>query len=470
MTEGKASEAGPSAIEVDGLTKRFGDFVAVDHVSFVVGEGEIFGLLGPNGAGKTTLIRMLTTLTPPSGGTARVAGHDVRKDADAVRNSIGVIPQALTSDPELTAEENLMIHAKLYGVPRERRPALVRELLEAVDLVRFGKALVATFSGGMRRRLEIARGLVHSPKILFLDEPTTGLDPVSRTNVWEMIEKLKKQSSLTILLTTHYMDEADKLCDRIAIVDHGKLVALDSPTRLKDGVPGNDVVEAEFEGAPADWQQALAALPQVVSVSERDGDTHIASLSGPDTVGAMMDLARDRGVTVRRVTVQSTTLDDVFLHYTGRQLRDEVAGKRRGWTSAISTTDEPTGHHPRPAGAASMKPYRIMAFIERDMRKFFRSPALMMTSMVFPLMQLIVLGYAFGGQIKNVRLGLVDKDRASESRQVRERLNAIVEGPQTFRRVGIFRSAGRDDRSARGVRQSRTLYPAGLFAACVARR
>ena len=318
-----------SAIEVDGLTKRFGDFVAVDHVRFNVEDGEIFGLLGPNGAGKTTLIRMLTTLTPPTDGSARVGGHDVRKDADGVRNAIGVIPQALTSDPELTAEENLVLHAKLYGVPAEKRETLVGDLLESVDLTRFAKALVGTFSGGMRRRLEIARGLVHSPKILFLDEPTTGLDPVSRTNVWEMIDKLKKQSHLTILLTTHYMDEADKLCDRIAIVDHGKLAALDTPTKLKDSIPGNDVVEAEFANAPANWLETLKALPQVVNVSERDGVTHISSQSGPDTVGALMDATRKAKVTVRRVTVQSTTLDDVFLHYTGRQLRDEVGTAAR---------------------------------------------------------------------------------------------------------------------------------------------
>jgi ABC-2 type transport system ATP-binding protein len=295
-------------------------------VSFTVSQGEVFGLLGPNGAGKTTLIRMLTTLTPVTAGTARVAGHDVSRDPDGVRNSIGVIPQALTSDPELTAEENLLIHAKLYGVPAGRRPALLRELLEAVDLTRFSHALVQTFSGGMRRRLEIARGLVHSPKILFLDEPTTGLDPVSRTSVWEMMRKLQEQSGLTLLLTTHYLDEADKLCDRIAIVDHGQLVALDTPTRLKDSVPGTDIVEAEFMGAPPDWHQTLAALPQVAGVAEHDGVVRISSHSGPDTVAALMDAARSRRVTVRRVTVQSTTLDDVFLHYTGRQLRDEAQG------------------------------------------------------------------------------------------------------------------------------------------------
>jgi ABC-2 type transport system ATP-binding protein len=170
---------------------------------------------------------------------------------------------------------------------------------------------------------------VHSPKILFLDEPTTGLDPVSRTNVWEMIEKVQKQSNLTILLTTHYMDEADKLCHRIAIVDHGKLAALDTPTRLKDSIPGNDVVEAEFANAPPNWLDTLKALPQVVSVAEREGVTHIASHSGPDTVGALMDAARRAHVTVKRVTVQGTTLDDVFLHYTGRQLRDEVGAGAR---------------------------------------------------------------------------------------------------------------------------------------------
>jgi ABC-2 type transport system ATP-binding protein len=311
-----------NAIEVEHLTKRFGDLVAVDNISFVVEDREIFGLLGPNGAGKTTLIRMLTTLTPTTSGTARVAGYDINKDPDAVRHALGVIPQAFTSDPELTADENMIIHAKLYGVPADKRPALVHGLLEAVDLLKFRGALVRTFSGGMRRRLEIARGLVHSPKILFLDEPTTGLDPVSRANVWEMIRRLQAQEHLTILLTTHYMDEADKLCDRIAIVDHGKLAALDSPTRLKDSVPGADAVEAEFGNAPANWLEQLGELDQAAGVTQRDGVTHIASHSGPATLAALMDLTRARGVRVRKVTVQSTTLDDVFVHYTGSALRD----------------------------------------------------------------------------------------------------------------------------------------------------
>jgi len=319
---------GGHAIDVEHLVKRFGDLVAVDDISFFVENREIFGLLGPNGAGKTTLIRMMTTLTPPTSGTAIVAGHDIVTDQDGVRHAIGVIPQAFTSDPELTAQENMLIHAKLYGVPSSDRERLIRELLESVDLLKFRNALVRTFSGGMRRRLEIARGLVHSPQILFLDEPTTGLDPVSRSNVWEMIRALREKSELTILLTTHYMEEADKLCDRIAIVDHGKLAALDSPARLKDSVPGTDVVEAEFTGAPEGWNDQLKSLAQAAGVSERDGMVHIASHDGPQTVAALMDLARSSGVTVKKVFVQSTTLDDVFLHYTGSELRDAAQGGR----------------------------------------------------------------------------------------------------------------------------------------------
>lgn len=312
------------AIEVNSLTKKFGDLTAVNEISFYVEDGEIFGLLGPNGAGKTTLIRMLTTLTPPTSGTATVGGHDIVKDANGVRHALGVIPQAFTSDPELTAEENMLIHAKLYGIPAGERAALIDRLLESVDLLKFKSKLVRTFSGGMRRRLEIARGLVHSPKIMFLDEPTTGLDPVSRSNVWEMIRRLRDDSHLTILLTTHYMDEADKLCDRIAIVDHGKLAALDSPTRLKDSVPGTDAVEAEFSGQPSDWDQLLKGLPHAQNVQSRDGAVHIASNDGPATVAGLMDLARARSVTVKRVSVQGTTLDDVFLHYTGNDLRDSA--------------------------------------------------------------------------------------------------------------------------------------------------
>jgi ABC-2 type transport system ATP-binding protein len=248
-----------SAIDVRAIVKRFGEFTAVNGVSFAVEAGEIFGLLGPNGAGKSTLIRMMTTLLPPTSGTALVNGFDIVKAADSVRRSIGVIPQAMTSDLELSVEENLIIFAKLYSVPRARREALIDGLLEAVQLTDWRAAPVKNLSGGMRRRVEIARGLVHEPRIFFLDEPTTGLDPVSRVAVWEMLRKIKAERDLTVLLTTHYMDEADKLCDRIAIVDHGELKALDSPERLKASIPGDHV-----------------------------------------------------------------TLDDVFIHYTGRDLRDAL--------------------------------------------------------------------------------------------------------------------------------------------------
>jgi ABC-2 type transport system ATP-binding protein len=312
------------AIEVDHLVKKFGEFTAVNDVSFDVEQQEIFGLLGPNGAGKTTLIRMMTTLTPPTSGTARIGGHDIRTDPDGVRSVLGVIPQAFTSDPELTAQENMVIHAKLYGVPAGERGALIDRLLESVELLKFRDALVRTFSGGMRRRLEIARGLVHSPKIMFLDEPTTGLDPVSRSNVWEMIRKLRDHVELTILLTTHYMDEADKLCDRIAIVDHGKLAALDTPMKLKDSVPGTEIVEAEFQGEPTDWLEQLRGLAHATGVTQREEMVHITSNDGPATVAALMDLARAKKVTVKRVLVQTTTLDDVFLHYTGTGLRDTL--------------------------------------------------------------------------------------------------------------------------------------------------
>src|ERR1700727_895915 len=225
------------AIIVDNIVKRYGDFEAVAGITFQVAEREIFGLLGPNGAGKSTLIRMMTTLIPVTAGKAIIAGHDVSREPDAVRRAIGVIPQALTSDIDLTVEENMSIYAKLYEVPKEKRERNIDELLEAVDLTKWRHAQTKTLSGGMRRRLEIARGLVHGPQIFFLDEPTTGLDPVSRVAVWEMLNKLKETRNLTMLITTHYMEEADKLCDRIAIVDHGKMVAIDPPMALKESVP-----------------------------------------------------------------------------------------------------------------------------------------------------------------------------------------------------------------------------------------
>ena len=311
-------------VEVENLTKRFGDFTAVDALSFSVEHGEVFGLLGPNGAGKSTLIRMLTTLVPPTSGTARVNGFDIVHEANAVRQSIGVIPQAMTSDLDLSAQENMSIFAKLYGIPREKRLRTIKQLLKEVDLEKWADKPVKMFSGGMRRRLEIARGLVHEPKLFFLDEPTTGLDPVSRVAVWEMLTRLKSERDLTILVTTHYMDEADKLCDRIAIIDHGKLVALDSPLKLKASIPGKNVLEVSFTGAPQNWMATLESLPDVAEVMADENIYRISSHNGPRTTVAVLEAARDANATVNSLSVQSTTLDDVFVHYTGHQLRDTL--------------------------------------------------------------------------------------------------------------------------------------------------
>jgi ABC-2 type transport system ATP-binding protein len=313
-----------NAISVEQIVKRFGEFTAVNGVSFAVDEGEVLGLLGPNGAGKSTLIRMLTTLLTPTSGTARINGFDVVKAPDEVRKSIGVIPQAMTTDLELSVEENLLIFAKLYGVPREKRKRLIDDLLGAVELTQWRDKQVKNLSGGMRRRVEIARGLVHEPRTFFLDEPTTGLDPVSRVAVWDMIRRIKEERDLTVLLTTHYMDEADKLCDRIAIVDHGDLKALDSPMKLKASIPGRNVLEVSFGGAPDGWLGTLQRLPGVEGVVEQDNLYRIASSNGPATTTALVEAAAQAHVAVQSLSVQSTTLDDVFVHYAGRALRDAL--------------------------------------------------------------------------------------------------------------------------------------------------
>ena len=319
------SQSPGAAIDVRGISKRFGALLAVDNVSFMVPGGEIFGLLGPNGAGKSTLIRMLTTLVPPTSGTAVVAGHDIIRDPTAVRCSIGVIPQNMTSDPELTCAENLGIHARLYGITGERRRQRTAELLEAVGLADRAGALAATLSGGMRRRLEIARGLVHDPQILFLDEPTTGLDPASRISVWEMITHLRAQQGRTLFLTTHYMDEADRLCDRVAIVDRGRIVALDTPVALKSSVPGASRIELQFEPDLPHGTADLESLPAVKSVRALGSATYrISSDRGPASAQELIELAHKHKLELKSLSVESTSLDDVFLHYTGHGLAEAV--------------------------------------------------------------------------------------------------------------------------------------------------
>jgi ABC-2 type transport system ATP-binding protein len=320
------------AIVVEHAVKQYGTLTAVNDVSFTEARGETLGLLGPNGAGKSTLIRMMTTLVPITSGRVLVGGHDVATDPDGARLSIGVIPQAMTTDTDLSVEENLDIYAKLYGVPRDERKRAITELLELVHLADRRHSLVGTLSGGMRRRVELARGLVHHPDILFLDEPTTGLDPVSRADVWEMITRLREARGLTVLITTHYMDEADRLCDRIAIVDTGRLVALDTPRALKAAVPGASAIEAQVDHAPADWEPALLALDGVASAHALGGDSWrlVASDAGRAAT-ALVSLAQTRGVALRSLTVSSTTLDDVFTHYAGHALEGAApAGARAG--------------------------------------------------------------------------------------------------------------------------------------------
>jgi ABC-2 type transport system ATP-binding protein len=322
--EGSPDAQVPAAIAVENIVKRYGAFEAVKGITFEVKEGEIFGLLGPNGAGKSTLIRMMTTLIPVTLGRALVGGHDVEKEPNAVRNMIGVIPQALTSDQDLTVYENLLIYAKLYSVPKQTREKNIAAVLEAVDLTKWRDAQTKTLSGGMRRRLEIARGLVHDPRIFFLDEPTTGLDPVSRIAVWEMLNNLKKTRNLTMLLTTHYMEEADRLCDRIAIVDHGTLVALGTPVELKQSVPGSNVVEVQFARESDEWKGRLQALPDVTEVQSQSGGMYrVLTSNGSQTTTQLVEMASGLGEQLASLSVQNTSLDDVFVHYTGRQLRDE---------------------------------------------------------------------------------------------------------------------------------------------------
>jgi ABC-2 type transport system ATP-binding protein len=321
-------EPASAAIQTTNLTKRFGSFTAVDSVTFEVRRGEVFGLLGPNGAGKTTLVRMLTTLLPPSDGKAVVAGEDVARHPTRVRERIGVIPQALTSDLDLTGWENIDIYGEFYDVPRRQRHQRGMRLLEMVGLKERAHDLVATYSGGMRRRLEIARGLIHSPEVLFLDEPTIGLDPQSRRAVWDLLHELREESEITISLTTHYMDEAEQLCDRIAIVDRGKVIALDSPAGLKRMVEGSDRIELEFKGDGNDIVAMLKAEPSLREVELRGhNQLTLGTDDGPHVIPRIIDRVESAGGEVSSISVHRLSLEDVFIRFTGRSLRDEPAKK-----------------------------------------------------------------------------------------------------------------------------------------------
>ncbi len=308
-------------IETKNLTKKFEKLTAVDNLNLQIKEGEIFGLLGPNGAGKTTTLLMLTTLKPPTSGTATINGFDIVKQPGKVRKSIGIVFQDPSSDEILTGYENLKLHGWLYDMPDDLREERIKEVLELVDLTDRKDDRMKKYSGGMRRRLELARGLMHHPKILFLDEPTLGLDPQSRDYIWKYIEKLAKEKNMTIILTTHYMDEADKLCDRLAIIDHGKIVVLGSPKQLKKEL-GGDIIRLKANNLNLEM---LKSLNYVKKVSACDGEV---CLTVEDANRHIQEILNIIGK-VDSVEIHSPTLDDVFLHYAGRNIRE--SSPEGGW-------------------------------------------------------------------------------------------------------------------------------------------
>ena len=314
-------------IVVKNLTKTFNGFKAVDSISFTVKKGEIFGLLGPNGAGKTTTIKMLVTLLKPSSGEAKVAGYDAVKQPNMVRKNIGIVFQEPTLDLELTAKENLDFHARLYGLNKKRREERIKEVLKLVDLYDKANLQVKKFSGGMQRRLEIARGLLHFPKVLFLDEPTLGLDAQTRRKIWDYIIEMKEREDVTIILTTHYIEEADKLCDRVAIIDKGKIIALDDPENLKKMV-GEDVVSLTVNDPERLIDElALEEIRKIVRIEDR---LELSVVKGEIMIPRMVEIAQKVGVEVKSVSLRKPTLEDVFIHLTGREIREE-SGKNVFW-------------------------------------------------------------------------------------------------------------------------------------------
>ncbi len=309
------------AIEIKGLTKKFGSFTAVDGVSFDVEEGEIFGLLGPNGAGKTTTISMLATLLKKSGGDARINGFPLSRETD-VRKSIGMVFQDQSLDDELTGMENLDFHGRMYRMPKQLRERRICEVIKLVELESKAKMQVKTYSGGMKRRLEIARGLIHHPKILFLDEPTLGLDPQTRRGIWDYIMKLNKEEKVTIILTTHYMEEADYLCGRIAIIDQGRIVACDTPDNLKN-VIGGDVLTLETPATQKLKKHLKFGWIKKVEISGRT--MRITLKDGEKSAPKILAVACSKKIVITSMSLKKPSLEDVFLRYTGKSIREQEA-------------------------------------------------------------------------------------------------------------------------------------------------
>jgi len=307
-------------IETKDLTKKFKDLIAVDNINFSVEKGEIFGFLGPNGAGKTTTIKMLTTLLHPTSGNAKIAGNDIIKERNQVRKSIGIVFQEPALDTELTGKENLEYHARMYSIPKDKREERINEVLNLVDLVDKKDVFVKNYSGGMKRRLEIARGLMHYPKVLFLDEPTLGLDAQTRRAIWKYIKKMNKEEDTTIFLTTHYMDEADFLCKRIGIIDHGKILVMDKNENLKKSI-GQDVITITCSNYKK-LEENLSKKEWVKNTKKYDTYLTIGTEKGDEKIPIIIEIAQKLGIKIKSISVRQPTLDDVFLSYTGRTIRD----------------------------------------------------------------------------------------------------------------------------------------------------
>lgn len=310
-----------AAISLRGLTKRFGDLVAVDSVDLEIAGGELFGLLGPNGAGKTTIIKMLTTMLKPTDGEALVWGHNVEKERDNVRSSVGVVFQDPSVDSMLTGRENLDFHGRMYGLGRSMRRKRIAEVLDLVDLTDKADVKLENYSGGMQRRLEIARGLMHHPNVLFLDEPTLGLDAQTRRYIWQYVKEMNKQEGVTVVLTTHYMDEADFLCNRVAIIDNGKIVALDTPENLKDMI-GADTITLETQSGGETLLASLRDFDWIKSTHQSNGTIELMVDHAESRIPEIMLTACRGDVVIRSVGLHEPTLEDVFLKFTGKKIRE----------------------------------------------------------------------------------------------------------------------------------------------------